>query len=509
MTGLLEGIAGIAGLGSAAKDVCDVLRERLKLEDVLADLVDEKFQEHLPRLQHLCPDGSPKFDKQEFARKLRIQTFTLVKPDDLQTTLLPHLVTTISTPGATCPESDFLPIYESIIESASRALWNKVSRLPTIAAGMQLAQNESLLKGQEQLKENIDRILDELAKFGKQVHTQVWEKLTDSAPPTQHTIDQQTYLNPFVLVRAEDFNHNYEKLARLFQDSPDWGSIQSRTDNVFIEGGRGTGKSMLLRRLTAQATIAAARLKKSNVTFDQLREDYFGVYVKLTRGYYEQFKSLENVSPESASLLAQHELNVEIFDAFVDTLRWLDKERAIQTPLDNWSSVVSDLSGLFPNAPTARTLDDLVQVVRFEQDQIISYYREKAFGNIGAYKGSASETVNFLRRLSDIFRKRLFPKREIRLFLLIDEFETLLELQQIALNTVIKMRLPDLSAKLAVRKSGRKTSETFTPGDPIQDPRDYIPIYVDYDIKDNKYKELLDGIAAKWAAPGSVDTTLS
>jgi len=38
MTGLLEGIAGIAGLGSAAKDIRDVLRERLKLEDVLANL---------------------------------------------------------------------------------------------------------------------------------------------------------------------------------------------------------------------------------------------------------------------------------------------------------------------------------------------------------------------------------------------------------------------------------------------------------------------------------------
>ena len=66
-----------------------------------------------------------------------------------------------------------------------------------------------------------------------------------------------------------------------------------------------------------------------------------------------------------------------------------------------------------------------------------------------------------------------------------------------AINTAIKMRLPDLSIKIAVRKSGRKTSDTFTPGDPIQDPRDYIPIFVDYGVQDPKYKELLEGIAAK------------
>jgi hypothetical protein len=363
-----------------------------------------------------------------------------------------------------------------------------------------LSQSETLIKGQEKIDDKLARItpfLEEIATFAKQVHTQVWDKLTDSAPPAKHTIDQQSYTNPFVLVRSEDFNHNYEKLARLFQDSPDWGSIRSRTDNVFIEGGRGTGKSMLLRRLTAQATIAAARLGRANATFEQLNEDYFGVYIKLTRGYYDHFKSVETVSPEGASLLAQHELNVETFDAFVETLRWLDKERAISTPQDSWSGTVSDLSGLFPKAPPARTLDDLQQVVRFEQDQIMSYYREKAFANAETYAGSAQETVNFLRRLSEIFRKRLFPGREIRLFLLFDEFETLLELQQTAVNTAIKMRLPDLSIKIAVRKSGRKTSDTFTPGDPIQDPRDYIPIFVDYDVQDSKYKDLLEGIAAK------------
>jgi hypothetical protein len=91
----------------------------------------------------------------------------------------------------------------------------------------------------------------------------------------------------------------------------------------------------------------------------------------------------------------------------------------------------------------------------------------------------------------------LFPGREIRLFLLIDEFETLLRVQQIAINTVIKMRMPDVTLKIGVRTSGCKTRDTFTAGDPIQDPRDYTPITLDYNVSKAEYLELLKGIAAK------------
>jgi hypothetical protein len=120
MTGLLEGIGSIAGIGSAIKDVHDVLKGRVDLEESLADLIEEKFVQHLPRLQHLCPSGVPEFFKSEFAQKLRKQTFALTKPEELETAVLPHLIATISTPGANCPEGDFLPTYESIVTSASR-----------------------------------------------------------------------------------------------------------------------------------------------------------------------------------------------------------------------------------------------------------------------------------------------------------------------------------------------------------------------------------------------------
>ena len=495
----------LAELGSAAKHVHEFFDQRKSLEQILAELIAEKFSEHLPRLAHLCPDGPPSLDTLALEKRLNQLRYDLHKSDDLIEAILPLLPETVATPGATCSDALFQPIYLSISQAAARGLWNKIGRFSAKSAQVQLSQNETLIKEHLEVAVNItalhskvDEALDKLAKFATQVHTQVFDELLDSAPPSKHTIDRKTYANPFVLARSEDFNHNYEKLAKLFQDSPDWASIQRRTDNVFIEGGRGTGKSMLLRRLTAQASIAAARLASPHLTFAQLDQDYFGIYVKLTRGYYEQFGTAEAVAPALASLLAQHELNIEILDAFVDTLVWLDRAMALSRPADNWADLSKELSSLLPNAPQSTTLEGVLRnTLRFEQDQVIQYYRDRAFERDGNYTGSATQTVNFLRRLSELFRRQLFPSQQVRLFLLLDEFETLLETQQTAINTVMKMRLPDLSTKVAVRRHGRKTSNTFTVGDPIQDPRDYTPIFIDYDIQNAGYRDLLAGIASR------------
>jgi hypothetical protein len=519
---LLEGILTTIGVASGAKDLRDFIKEKLdervQPEEVLADLVEEAFREQRPRLEHLCPDGDPMFHKEAFIEALRDHEFIINTSDDLLQPILPIFKENISTPGATCGEESFLPVYESVLNYAINGMWRRISEYGTAVNRVLLEQGETIiieqrtqanyteqhLKHVKTVVDGVDlnlqkvlELLDQLVTFAQGASRQTYDQLFDSAPPPRHRIAERDYINPFTLARAEDFNHNYTLLARLFQSSPEWDSIQQREVNVFIEGGRGTGKSMLLRRLTAQATVAHKRIKHPYATFDEVNEEYFGVYIKLTRGYYDQFSSIKTVTPDIRSLLAQHELNVEIFDAFVDALRWLVKEGAVPALAEHTISLARDLTSLFNRAPAAQNLEELHEVIRFEQDQITTYLREKAFGRDLTYQGSARDAVGFMRQLSEVFRNRLFPRRTMRLFLLIDEFESLTEVQQIALNTVMKMRLPDLSLKIAVRKSGRKTADTFTPGDPIQQPRDYTEVRLDYDVTKPAYKKLLQGIAAK------------
>jgi hypothetical protein len=505
-------IASLPSIGittlSGGKELSDFLRGKVKISKVLTTLVAGAFKVYLPRLTHLCLGSSPTFDETKFATLLNDSDLNVQRPHDLQQALLPLLTQSVDAPGAMYQESDFLPVYQAILRSAIRGMWKEISRLDHIANQVLLEHTTAILDQHDELARAVNRVaevsqanaqaLNELTQFARSVWQKTYDQLLDSAPPPTHSFDQHIYKNPFLLARAEDFNHNYEKLARLFQRSPEWDAIQSRTENVFIEGGRGTGKSMLLRRLTAQATLAAHRLDDPRITFELLPEDYFGVYVKFTRGYYEQLQPPDGVPASISSLLAQHELNIELFDAFTSTLSWLVSERSLPTVSDSLDAMVIDLHSLFAKSPPVTSLDDLRRkTIKYEQNQLLSYYRAVAFSIPHSYEGSARDTVSFIRELSGIFRKYISHRKDMRLFILVDEFESLVSDQQIALNTVMKMRLPDVAVKVAVRRNGRKTSATFTKGDPIQKPRDYTMVPLDYDINSPAYRSLLEGIAQR------------
>jgi hypothetical protein len=80
---LLETIPGLYGtaIGTASglKDFQDYLQGRLKVEDVLTELVHDGFLQHLPRLEHLCPQGKPTFDQGSFKTWLLSDSLSVTK----------------------------------------------------------------------------------------------------------------------------------------------------------------------------------------------------------------------------------------------------------------------------------------------------------------------------------------------------------------------------------------------------------------------------------------------
>ena len=68
--------------------------------------------------------------------------------------------------------------------------------------------------------------------------------------------------NPFVITKAEGFNHSYDQLASLMEFKPGVSDVLLSNANVFIRGSRGSGKSMYLRLLSYVVKAHYERLAK-------------------------------------------------------------------------------------------------------------------------------------------------------------------------------------------------------------------------------------------------------
>ncbi len=291
--GLFELLLSIFGISLQSAgfttEAIRYLKEKTSLEKLLGDMIDDAFKVQVARLQHYCTEGErPKFYKDDFVEALENMKLTSSRPEDLTSELLSPLGKNIIVPGPT-KDDQFHEIYVSILDHALNDFFRKVSSFDGLSHQILMEQNHGIEQKIDKIQidvEKVAEIISNISAQAKSIWPRKYNKLYDIAPPQEQIVGAKTFQNPFSLSKAEDFNHNYHKIAKLFQNTPEWDNIQSRTENVFIEGGRGTGKSMLLRRLTAQASVEAARISGHVNNFEDMEIDYYGVYVKLTRGYY-------------------------------------------------------------------------------------------------------------------------------------------------------------------------------------------------------------------------------
>ncbi len=71
--------------------------------------------------------------------------------------------------------------------------------------------------------------------------------------------------NPFVITKMEGFNHSYQQLAMLMQFKSGVADILLSNATVFIEGSRGSGKSMYLKLLSLPVKSHYERLSEQGL----------------------------------------------------------------------------------------------------------------------------------------------------------------------------------------------------------------------------------------------------
>ncbi len=311
--------------------------------------------------------------------------------------------------------------------------------------------------------------------------------------------------NPFRRVRAEYFEDRPDLLAKTFAppDALKAGALEEMKP-CFLEGSRGTGKSMLLLSLRARNYLSRHKANGNGYKI-------FGFYLKLSRGAICNAGVLPTQGGDPKTIverdfvqitdIASQEIVVCLLESLFSEIDFCIKNRLFHcdSPVEKAlaEAAYSSLFGTDQNCP--RNLEELLDKLADVHRRIADFIRRKFIYGETTSVPITTFDLDAMKRIIKLVRK-LIPFFATATFMaLLDEYENLFPYQQRIVNSYVKLGPPDASVKIAKKIGTADTSGTMT-GQELQEIHDYTRVPLIYDVEDREqqsaYTQLLTHIVA-------------
>lgn len=309
--------------------------------------------------------------------------------------------------------------------------------------------------------------------------------------------------NPFRHLRAEFFENRPDLHAKTFAppDALTVGAFEEMKP-CFLEGSRGTGKSMLLLSLRARNFLVRQKSESGIVSA-------FGFYLKLSRGAICNVGIAPSVDGNGVTLqspdmsvmtdVAAQEIYIQMCESLLSELAYSLDERLIGCEPLVVRSLVGSLDTLLFDSGGASTLEQLLEKLADCHKRVSDFIRRRFIYGEHPNVPIATFDLEQLRRVIKQIRRHVPALKDTMFVILLDEYENLFPYQQRIVNGLVKLGPPDLSVKIA-KKLGSSTSSGTTSGQELQETHDYTRISLVYDVEDpaqrRSYYALLRHIVA-------------
>lgn len=262
-----------------------------------------------------------------------------------------------------------------------------------------------------------------------------------------------------------------DKIFQFFTTPDYFFKLQSKEPYV-LQGGRGSGKTTILRGLSyeGQYALKGGRIEE----FDKVK--FIGIYHRVNTNHVRALEGSSLTSQEWQKMFA-HYFNLITCREILKFLMWHSELLPDDEPLPEQACRLLSISLCLENqAKDIKSLYDEIE---------IALYRFQASVNSiddGLPKGLSmqAEPINLItERVLQLkqFKGKLF-------FLLIDEYENLNDNQQIVMNTLLKHASGNYTLKIGVRQMGWRVHYTQNDHEPLKEPEDYFL----HDIEEEFYK---------------------
>lgn len=306
--------------------------------------------------------------------------------------------------------------------------------------------------------------------------------------------------NPFRHLRAEFFEDRPDLHAKAFAppDALKVGALEEMKP-CFLEGSRGTGKSMLILSLRARNLLSRQPGTRSSLSV-------FGFYLKLSRGAvcnagvmagreWDPESVPENDAAQISDVAAQ-ELVIQIIESLFSELAYCIKSKLIDCDSYAERSLAEASDSLLFDTTSncATTLEQLLDRLGDSHKRVATFIRRRFIYSERPSVPFVSFDLEQLKRVVKLVRRHVPAVKDSMFAILLDEYENLFPYQQRIVNGFVKLGPPDFSVKVAKKFASGDTSGTTT-GQELQETHDYARLTLVYDVENaterQAYHELL------------------
>ncbi len=292
--------------------------------------------------------------------------------------------------------------------------------------------------------------------------------------------------NPFTVTTPEDISaqHAYKLFVDVFSDFPKIPKL----GHVFLNGPRGSGKSMIFRYLQPDCQCISKNCKTHSLQFLSIY-----IPIKNTTIAITEFRRLEGQHADF--VLNEHFMIMFIinktFSTLLDLLRnnYIDETNQNLSEIKEFSSKHfanllklcgwSETEEVFNKSPSFEScLQELLNVSNKLYMDTLMYLKKLAFANESLpYNGPLCGFIDFLYPLFCELKNLSFMPKDRPIFLLIDDADNLNITQTQILNSWVGTRTStNLSLKISTQL--RYKSYFTTSGYTIDTPHDYTDVNI-------------------------------
>lgn len=356
---------------------------------------------------------------------------------------------------------------------------------------------------------------------------------------TLSKIESPDYNNPFYRARAELFGEDYSLIARAFAEPEAtlYEQVQGNTP-LYMFGGRGVGKTMLLKSLLPEVICS----RKDVTSFAEAKggdSNFFGFYFRLKCGcllnhnygpmlqlainrlrmdfnygqYIDVFNKITHLDFEEAvkepiisealnimRLITLNELNYKILKTMLEDLKKYSESRLIEIGARSEKEIAIGISKILDPEKKAQTsFDGLLKKISIQLKKIESYVQKLTLTGDDAKPNWIETGIDFVGEVLGVIKQNISELQQANIYLLFDEFENLMPVQQTIINEWVKTS-QNYIVKVSSKFKGRYTNETLQYNQPLQE-HDCPEVILDYDLSNEtsirSYQKLLSEICSK------------